>query len=84
MEKLLPLNTSKLKVLTVDIRRCKLNIQPITINGNRVEIYQATGTYVSEDLTWSVNSASFLKKKGHNRDSTSWGFSGRTTRELSL
>ena len=39
------LNTSKSKELVVDFRRCKPDIQPITINGDRVEMCRTSGSW---------------------------------------
>lgn len=49
----------------VDFRRCKQDIQPITVNGDRVEMvpeFKFLGIYIGEDLTWTANSTSILKK----------------------
>ena len=49
----------------MDFRKKKTDIQPITINGDSVEMVQDfrfLGSYISEDLTWTVNSTAILKK----------------------
>lgn len=59
------LNTSKSKEIIVAFRRCKPDIQPTIINGDRVEMvsdFRFLGTYISEDLTWTANTTAILKK----------------------
>lgn len=56
------LNTSRLKELIVDFRRCKSDIQPIVINEERMPNFNFLGTYIREDQTWNANSTSVLKK----------------------
>ncbi len=56
------LNTSKTKELIVDFRRNKSDIQPITINGDRVTEFRFLGTHIEEDLSWTTNTTALLKK----------------------
>ncbi|KAK3561235.1 hypothetical protein QTP86_030585, partial [Hemibagrus guttatus] len=64
------LNTSKTKDLIIDFRREKGRTHdPIHINGmavKRVSSYKFLGTDISEDLSWTTNTSS-LVKKAHQR-----------------
>ncbi|KAK3510921.1 hypothetical protein QTP70_027108 [Hemibagrus guttatus] len=64
------LNTSKMKKLIIDFRREKGRTNdPIHINGMAVEcvsIFKFLGTHISEDLSWTTNTSS-LVKKAHQR-----------------
>ncbi len=60
------LNTSKTKELIVDFRKKKGGTHdPIHINGmvvKRVSSFKFLGTHISEDLTWTTNTSSLVKK----------------------
>ncbi len=59
------LNISRTKELIVNFRRNKSDIQPIYINWGaveRVSDFRFLGTYTKEDLTWTTNTTSLLKK----------------------
>ncbi|KAK3566942.1 hypothetical protein QTP86_006760 [Hemibagrus guttatus] len=60
------LNTSKTKELIVDFRREKGRMHdPIHINGmavERVSSFKFLGTHISEDLSWTTNTSSLVKK----------------------
>ncbi|KAK0142660.1 RNA-directed DNA polymerase from mobile element jockey [Merluccius polli] len=60
------LNTSKTKELIVDFRKKKGETHnPIHINGmavERVSSFKFLGTYISENLTWAINTSSLVKK----------------------
>ena len=61
----LVLNTSKTKELIVDYRRKKSDMQPIAINGERVERvsdFSFLGTHIEQDLSWTRNTIALLKK----------------------
>ena len=64
------LNTSKTKELIVDFRKKKGSTHdPIHINGmvvERVSSFKFLGTTISEDLSWTTNTSS-LVKKAHQR-----------------
>ncbi|KAM7003411.1 uncharacterized protein LKV04_004454 [Tautogolabrus adspersus] len=64
------LNTSKTKELIVDFRKERRDTHnPIHINGmavERVSSFKFLGTHITEDLSWSTNTAS-LVKKAHQR-----------------
>ncbi|KAK3549317.1 hypothetical protein QTP70_034544 [Hemibagrus guttatus] len=60
------LNTSKMKELIIDFRREKGRTHdPIHINGMAVESvssFKFLGTHISEDLSWTTNTSSLVKK----------------------
>lgn len=60
------LNTSKTKELIIDFRRSQNGeYAPISIYGDSVEgvsSFKFLGTHISEDLTWSTNTAALVKK----------------------
>uniref|UniRef100_A0A9J7Z323 Alkylated DNA repair protein AlkB homologue 8 N-terminal domain-containing protein n=1 Tax=Cyprinus carpio carpio TaxID=630221 RepID=A0A9J7Z323_CYPCA len=60
------LNTSKTKELIVDFRKKKGSMHdPIHINGmvvERVSSFKFLGTTISEDLSWTTNTSSLVKK----------------------
>ena len=61
------LNVSKTKEMVIDFRvkKDKPDIEPIVINGEvveRVHSFKFLGTYISDNLTWSVNCTEILKK----------------------
>ena len=59
------LNVSKTKEIVIDFRRIKSPVSPLSINGTDVEqvsSFKFLGTHISNDLSWSVNSAEILKK----------------------
>ncbi|MCI4389835.1 hypothetical protein PGIGA_G00103570 [Pangasianodon gigas] len=64
------LNTSKTKELIVDFRKEKsMPHDPIHINGmavERVSSFKFLGTHISENLSWSTNTSSLIKK-AHQR-----------------
>ncbi|MCJ8732086.1 hypothetical protein PDJAM_G00206930 [Pangasius djambal] len=64
------LNTSKTKELIVDFRKEKsVPLDPIHINGmavERVSSFKFLGTHISENLSWSTNTSSLIKK-AHQR-----------------
>uniref|UniRef100_A0AAY4BNL9 Reverse transcriptase domain-containing protein n=1 Tax=Denticeps clupeoides TaxID=299321 RepID=A0AAY4BNL9_9TELE len=64
------LNTTKTKELIVDFRRERRGSHdPIHINGMTVQpvtSFKFLGTHISEDLSWSINTSS-LVKKAHQR-----------------
>ncbi|KAK3531119.1 hypothetical protein QTP70_011867 [Hemibagrus guttatus] len=64
------LNTDKIKELIIDFRREKGRTHdPIHINGmavERVSSFKFLGTHISEDLSWTTNTSS-LVKKAHQR-----------------
>ncbi|XP_065813064.1 uncharacterized protein [Labrus bergylta] len=64
------LNTSKTKEIIVDFRRERGSTHnPIHINGmavERVSSFKFLGTHITEDLSWSTNTSS-LVKKAHQR-----------------
>uniref|UniRef100_A0A3Q3G1R3 Reverse transcriptase domain-containing protein n=1 Tax=Labrus bergylta TaxID=56723 RepID=A0A3Q3G1R3_9LABR len=64
------LNTSKTKEIIVDFRRERGSMHnPIHINGmavERVSSFKFLGTHITEDLSWSTNTSS-LVKKAHQR-----------------
>ncbi|TWW65003.1 putative RNA-directed DNA polymerase from transposon BS [Takifugu flavidus] len=66
----LVLNTSKTKELIVDFRKARGGTQdPIHINGMAVEhvsSFKFLGTHISEDLSWTTNTSSIIKK-AHQR-----------------
>ncbi|XP_037548521.1 uncharacterized protein LOC119425069, partial [Nematolebias whitei] len=65
----LSLNVDKTKEIVVDFRKMHAQHAPLTINGTTVERVGSTkflGVHVSEDLSWSRNTAS-LAKKAHQR-----------------
>ncbi|TWW65219.1 hypothetical protein D4764_21G0001190 [Takifugu flavidus] len=66
----LVLNTSKTKELIVDFRKARGGTQdPIHINGmavERVSSFKFLGTHISEDLSWTTNTSSIIKK-AHQR-----------------
>ncbi|KAI3374329.1 hypothetical protein L3Q82_005958 [Scortum barcoo] len=64
------LNTSKTKELIVDFRKVKRETHdPIHINGMAVECvssFKFLGTHISENLSWTANTSSLIKK-AHQR-----------------
>ncbi|KAF0024607.1 hypothetical protein F2P81_023409 [Scophthalmus maximus] len=63
------LNINKTKEVVIDFRRGHTHKPPLTINGAAVERVSSTkflGVNISEDLSWTMNTAS-LAKKGHRR-----------------
>uniref|UniRef100_A0A3B1K0V6 Reverse transcriptase domain-containing protein n=1 Tax=Astyanax mexicanus TaxID=7994 RepID=A0A3B1K0V6_ASTMX len=61
----LSLNTEKTKEIVVDFRRTHTLHTPLSINGTAVERVSSTkflGVHVTEDLSWSTNSASLARK----------------------
>ncbi|TKS65503.1 RNA-directed DNA polymerase from mobile element jockey [Collichthys lucidus] len=64
------LNTSKTKELIVDFRKERRSTHdPIHMNGmavERVSSFKFLGTHISEDLSWTTNTSS-LVKKAHQR-----------------
>lgn len=61
----LELNTKKTKEMVIDFRRHKSDHAPLSINGvcvERVSSFKFLGTHLSEDLTWTVNTAALVKK----------------------
>ena len=63
------LNVSKTKEIVVDFRRRHTEHPPLTIDGAAVERVSGTkflGVYISDDLSWTTNTAS-LAKKAHQR-----------------
>ena len=58
------LNVSKTKEIIVDFRRGHTQHPPLTINGAAVERVSSTkflGVHISEDLSWTTNTASLAK-----------------------
>ncbi|KAK3541754.1 hypothetical protein QTP86_002760 [Hemibagrus guttatus] len=66
------LNTSKTKELIIDFRREKgRTYDPIHINGmavERVSSFKFLETHISEDLSWTTNTSSLVKKAHHKRN----------------
>ena len=66
----LALNTKKTKELIVDFRRTKGGAHtPICINGTEVErvaSFKFLGVHISEDLSWTLNTSTIVKK-AHQR-----------------
>ena len=63
------LNVSKTKEIVVDFRRRHTEHPPLTIDGAAVERVSGTkflGVHISDDLSWTTNTAS-LAKKAHQR-----------------
>ncbi len=61
----LSLNVKKTKEIVVDFRRVHTQHGPLTINGATVERVSSTkflGVHITEDLTWTNNSAALAKK----------------------
>ena len=59
------LNVSKTKEMIVDFRKTKNVKDPVSIQDTEVEIvesFQFLGTYISNDLSWHLNSVQILKK----------------------
>jgi hypothetical protein len=59
------LNVSKTKEIVVDFRRGHTQHLPLTINGAVVERVRSTkflGVHISEDLSWTTNTASLAKR----------------------
>lgn len=60
------LNTSKTKQLIVNFRMNKSNMQPVVINGDRVERvsdFRFLGTHIEEGLSWTTSTTALLKKE---------------------
>ncbi|KAK2880213.1 hypothetical protein Q8A73_022911 [Channa argus] len=69
----LSLNVEKTKEIVVDFRRALTQHTPLTINGATVERVSSTkflGVHITEDLSWTDNTAA-LAKKNHSSVSTS-------------
>uniref|UniRef100_A0A8C5AV64 Reverse transcriptase domain-containing protein n=1 Tax=Gadus morhua TaxID=8049 RepID=A0A8C5AV64_GADMO len=65
----LQLNTSKTKVIIIDFRRHSPAHAPLHINGDCVERAPSCkflGTYISQELSWSINTTA-IKKKAQQR-----------------
>ncbi|XP_037537292.1 signal peptide peptidase-like 2 [Nematolebias whitei] len=63
------LNTEKTKEIVVDFRRTQTKHAPLSINGVVVERVSSTkflGVHISEDLSWTINTAA-VAKKAHQR-----------------
>ncbi|KAK0154368.1 putative RNA-directed DNA polymerase from transposon BS [Merluccius polli] len=61
----LSLNVQKTKEIVVDFRRASTQHPPLTINGDAVERVSSTkflGVHLTEDLSWSCNTASLAGK----------------------
>ena len=61
----LTVNVAKTKELIVDFRIHKDQVDPITINDQKVEIitsYKYLGMYIDNDLKWSVHAHNFQAK----------------------
>ncbi len=61
----LSLNVEKTKEIVVDFRRVHTQHSPLTINGVTVERVSSTkflGEYITEDLSWTNNTAALAKK----------------------
>ncbi len=61
----LSLNVEKTKEIVVDFRRVHTQHAPLTINGATVERVSSTkflGVYITEDLSWTNNTAALAKK----------------------
>ena len=59
------LNVKKTKEIVIDFRRNKSPIDPIFINNETVEQisdFKFLGTFVTSDLTWSINCSEILKR----------------------
>ncbi len=59
------LNVEKTKEIVVDFRRVHTQHAPLTINGATVERVSSTkflGVYITEDLSWTNNTAALAKK----------------------
>ncbi len=61
----LSLNVEKTKEIVVDFRRVHTQHAPLTINGATVESVSSTkflGVHITEDLSWTYNTAALAKK----------------------
>ncbi len=61
----LSLNVEKTKEIVVDFRRVHTQYAPLTINGATVERVSSTkflGVHITEDLSWTNNTAALAKK----------------------
>ncbi len=61
----LSLNVEKMKEIVVDFRRVHTQHAPLTINGATVERVSSTkflGVHITEDLSWTNNTAALAKK----------------------
>uniref|UniRef100_A0A8C1N2R2 Reverse transcriptase domain-containing protein n=1 Tax=Cyprinus carpio TaxID=7962 RepID=A0A8C1N2R2_CYPCA len=61
----LSLNVEKMKEIVVDFRRAHTQHVPLTINGASVERVSSTkflGVHITEDLSWTDNTAALVKK----------------------
>ncbi|XP_067362509.1 von Willebrand factor A domain-containing protein 5A-like isoform X3 [Channa argus] len=61
----LSLNVEKMKEMVVDFRRALIQHIPLTINGANVERVSSTkflGVHITEDLSWTDNTAALAKK----------------------
>ncbi|KAI3369842.1 hypothetical protein L3Q82_024428 [Scortum barcoo] len=59
------LNVDKTKEIIVDFRKIQPSHAPLLINNSAVEVVSSTkflGVHITDDLTWSVNSASLVKR----------------------
>lgn len=62
------LKVDKPREIVTDFRRSQTQHPRVTINGTAVERVSSTkflGVYIREDLSWSKNSASLVKKPQH-------------------
>uniref|UniRef100_A0A670YQE6 Death domain-containing protein n=1 Tax=Pseudonaja textilis TaxID=8673 RepID=A0A670YQE6_PSETE len=67
----LVLNTNKTKELRVEYRRNRSDIQPLFINGDRVEqvgSFKFLGVTLKEDLTWDAHIAALVKRAQQRLD----------------
>ncbi|XP_073670671.1 uncharacterized protein [Paramisgurnus dabryanus] len=61
----LSLNVDKIQEMVVDFRRMQSEHRPLSIGGSEVERVRSTkflGLHISDDLIWSVNTGTILKK----------------------
>ncbi|KAI3357423.1 hypothetical protein L3Q82_015858, partial [Scortum barcoo] len=59
------LNVDKTKEIIVDFRKIQPSHAPLLINNSAVEVVSSTkflGVHITDDLTWSVNSASLVQE----------------------
>ncbi|KAI3353613.1 hypothetical protein L3Q82_004815 [Scortum barcoo] len=59
------LNVDKTKEIIVDFRKIQPSHAPLLINNSAVEVVSSSrffGEQIADDLTWSVNSASLVKR----------------------
>ncbi len=68
IENNLALNTTKTKELIFDCRKKKTDIKPLFINGDCVERasnFRFLGVHLDDNLTWSTNTTTTIKKAQH-------------------